>query len=67
MLYDIENFHYRLITVVDARDRDEARRKAWKLIFKKAPELMPYFRKNDFMVMLRNDSCWGRADFYGVG
>lgn len=67
MLYDIENFNYRLITVVDAKDREQARRKAWKSIFKKAPGLVPYFRENNFRVMRRPDSCWGNADFYGMG
>ena len=60
ILYRVETIGYRHITTIEADNRVQAERKAWRAISAKAPELVPILRKEGLIIYPDRGGCWGK-------
>jgi len=65
VLFDIETPGYRFITSVSADTSEQAEQAFWDKAQRKAPELIPMFKRIGILVIHRSDGCRGSADFRG--
>ena len=62
MLYHVETITFRHVTYVTADNSQEAHRKAWHLISRKAPELVPFLRREGIVVYPARGGMWGKSE-----